>query len=694
MALPTTISDVVLKNNAVQYVGPFISAAGNVYAIFQDADPNDNILEMHKATDPTTSFSEVDAANHPDIVGLSFQTAISSFQEGDLIHIVVQSFDVGTASNVYYIRFDMSDDTWVDIDGAGDREVEITTDTTGGSIFSTGIVVLSTGKIRVVFRKAREKVMGTEFRRVGESNSTDGGKTWSAPAFVSFSGVEENHVSGKIVLPPSNSDQAIAAFSEFFPFGGDSPFFIRGISSGDTFRTIRDTGFLSIQEESPIAHSIAFLRSSTSKVRLFGKETAANGENPVSIEFDAFIDDTNPTFTITEMTTDFKLKAFATNNVPVICPAMDGSIVHVILASATDNDFYHMNDQDSDTWTTPVLARAGTNSLQVSTNLYTRSGTKRLAFITQEILVFKYDEVDIVAPVAPTGTGVQILPALGQSATGVHDTIGSGVQTFSPLSQNAVGLMQPSGVGVQTTPALAQSAVGLMHPNGVGVLTFPGLAQNASGLEKFIATAVQAFPSLLQSAAGLEKFIATAVLTLPGLAQLANGIEIFVATGVQDFPSLLQTASGTHVSGTTGTGVLAFPALVQLANGEEAFVAVGVQTLPGLFQLANGVEIFIATGIQILPALTQAGAGLHTEQPIGVGIQIFPSLIQAGLGGIPPVGVGIQTFPSLIQFAVGFDPGFALRFGPIRIDLAPVDMIEVAPDNVVVSEITIGITRR
>ena len=81
MALPVTISNVdVGPQNS--YHGPFKSSGGAFYTILLDSTSN-NLVEAHKATDPTVSFTEQDGTNRPNFVNNVL--SLNVFQDGDLL---------------------------------------------------------------------------------------------------------------------------------------------------------------------------------------------------------------------------------------------------------------------------------------------------------------------------------------------------------------------------------------------------------------------------------------------------------------------------------------------------------------------------------------------------------------------------------------------------------------------------------
>lgn len=143
MALPVTLTGVLLNatNMATARVGPFRSAAGNIYGVFLDSATN-TALDIYKATDPTDSFSQVATISHAAQI-LNWAAA----QVGDDIHIAVV-----TAGNVVvYSKFSMASDTFT-----------VSTETTGMTVTpltdpkKCSIAVRSDGDVLVLYGGAHE----------------------------------------------------------------------------------------------------------------------------------------------------------------------------------------------------------------------------------------------------------------------------------------------------------------------------------------------------------------------------------------------------------------------------------------------------------------------------------------------------------------------------------------------------------
>lgn len=233
MALPTTITGAAFASaHRHTYCGPLISSSGNVYVIAMVNGTTN--FGAYKATDPTSSFSEVDSANRPN-PGAMGNVSLNVCQDGDTIHIAAM-ITTPSAAFIYYAAFDMATDTW----GTALFPTGGSTTTTSdalGLVSSCDIAVLSTGTIRIVSQGAQVKVMGTAYAQVVHYVSTDSGSTWSAATTIN-GGTTDDYTGPRIVLPPANSDQCHILYRR----ATSGQLYQRAISSAGTLRTERATG--------------------------------------------------------------------------------------------------------------------------------------------------------------------------------------------------------------------------------------------------------------------------------------------------------------------------------------------------------------------------------------------------------------------------------------------------------------------
>lgn len=386
MALPVVISGVNMPGTR-HYIGPYISSAGNVYGIFRDST-NTAQLRAEKATDPTSSFAEVDSSNRP-VFGTAAVWALKTRQVGSIIHVA----GIETTDNqVWYAAFDTADDTWRDVDGSGNTEVNAASPSPGAAGGSIGLEVLGSGRIRIFYRGDDHKDMGTNYRSVYETHSDDGGNNWSTPVQVDKNTAADVDI-GEAVLPPNVSDQIYLYMQDTTNQTLD----VRGMASDNTLRTVRAPGIDGFQSSNPyqIGHGFGLTRSGQSQCRVC---RINNTQKLTVYRHRAYSDDT-------DFTTDDALDQVDGNNSTpasgiIDCIAYDSAndIIHSARRENTDNDLYLGEEDGSDSWTEEATAfRTGTFNF-ISCNVYVRAGNIRFALFYWETLSgYKYDEDDLGA---------------------------------------------------------------------------------------------------------------------------------------------------------------------------------------------------------------------------------------------------------------------------------------------------------
>ena len=642
MALPTTISGVVTGAQN-SFHGPFISSQGNVYVILHDSTTI-SLLEAWKATDPTSSFSEQDTSNRPNVS--SGAVCMNVVQVGDLLHVGQFGLDP------YYARFKMHDgssgDTWEDVTTTGgDQDQEISPDPNGTQL--SGDLAVRTGQsdVLAVFHYITEPDMGTNYERLAFDTKADltTGAWGGSPAYIGSNGMGVAvDVTGPRAVYEAVSGRTHVVFLED---GGTPALHHSSISSGDTETAngdIAESPAVHTTTAYPIGHGILFDRGGTKKIRF---PYIDDGSDISIVEFN---DADSPSYT-------FEDGVDGTNDVAIdngsinACLAVDDSTAHLMHVRTSDDDLYSANDADTDTWTAPASSFTGTVN-HISCNVIDRSGLK-LAHIIDDGGTIKYDE-DELAAVAPSGIIDQTLPSLTQSATA--SSVGGAIaQTLPSLTQSATALEIYTSTIAQTLPALTQSATASVAVPITATIgqTLPSLTQSATAALEYTATTAQTLPSLTQNATAAEKFEGPIVQTLPALSQSATAIESYPATISQTLPSLAQSATATSIVDITGAIIQTLPSLAQSATVVEIFTGTITQTLPALAQSANAISSTGISGsiIQTLPSLSQS-ATATLEYPATIN-QTLPALSQSVVAEITYSGGITQTLPALTQSAIG-----------------------------------------
>lgn len=166
-AFPTTISGVTfLPTQSQGRSRPYISSAGNVYFVFRDGSTNTD-LDVFKATDPTTSFSQTATLT---LTGSAVLHGVGSIQDGDNIHIATQD----DGDKLLYHVFSMSSDSFT----TSNEAVTSAIGTNVNAEKAISIELETGGDIIIFYQGASENVQGQKERvntayKVGGSWTVD-----------------------------------------------------------------------------------------------------------------------------------------------------------------------------------------------------------------------------------------------------------------------------------------------------------------------------------------------------------------------------------------------------------------------------------------------------------------------------------------------------------------------------------------
>jgi hypothetical protein len=230
---------------------------------------------------------------------------------------------------------------------------------------------------------------------------------------------------------------------------------------------------------------------------------------------------------------------------------------------------------------------------------------------------------------APSGAGVQTLPAMSQAGTGVLQPSATATQTLPSLNQAGTGRAEAEGSGAQTLAALTQAGSGSQAsgPSATAALTLARLAQAGTGALQPQGTAAQTLAAISQAGAGDEIFRGSAAQTLARLAQQAGGGHEALGSGGQTLAALTQ--AGTGIFGTvSGAGALTLAPLAQAGTGLMRPQAGAAQTLAALAQQGTGALPISGAGASGLPAIVM-GPGVALVIPIAVNEYPGPQPIPA-----------------------------------------------------------------
>lgn len=263
MALPLSLGTTVQMASVRGRCGPFISSAGNVYLILAD-NADRSILEIWKATDPTSSFSEADSANHRDLANVMIN--VDAVQVGDVLHIaVVEAVSTNNSGRVSYHTFNMATDAW-----ALNEEIVAAPSPTQ-TLSGVGIAVRSDGDVIVGYSGARDTVTMSNWARAKYARRESG--SWTVNVALDNGG-SDDWIVGCAVL--GSSDR-----THFFLLSDtDNDLFqrcLRSDNSLETFPAAIDATTGSGTNNGDIGTGVAFVDGGTTKIRVPYYDTTTQG---------------------------------------------------------------------------------------------------------------------------------------------------------------------------------------------------------------------------------------------------------------------------------------------------------------------------------------------------------------------------------------------------------------------------------
>jgi hypothetical protein len=379
MALPTTISGALWPTQGSGNLGPFLYGT-SVYICTNDAGG----VVMFKATDPTSSFSEVDASNAP--TGASQQYYMDSYFDGTYIHVM---WVTQTNPSTIYAKFDCSSDSWVDasdyggIGGAHSRTLYVPSDSP--TTFWGGITVRSDGDVIVVHPGENYSNMGGATQTVYYSR-IEGTSLTAGTSVADSGGKNDNYLYAYVVM--GSSDQCHFAYVR----DTDSDFYLRALSSGNALRTQRTNagtyggvsrGVFNVRASDRICFSV------------YGTSTTI-----YSIKFTHFTDDSSPSFEEDIATTPSIATTHPFNG--SLCNDTLNEYNYIANIYTGDSDIYIDSDVGTDppSWNglnSGSVIFSGITAVGVSANIFTRDNNRVFACLYNDSGTVKYDEFTLYA---------------------------------------------------------------------------------------------------------------------------------------------------------------------------------------------------------------------------------------------------------------------------------------------------------
>jgi hypothetical protein len=390
MALPVSLSG--LATGHATLAGPFKSSGGNYYFLGRSGTTA-NQIRAFKATDPTTSFSNVGtdfAVTGGTTRGI---LQVSAWQDGDTLHVAT-SCD-GAADDLLttytYHEFSMSSDSWT----LTNESIAANVATESDNINAGGISICkrsSTGEIVVVYNGASAVVSMAAYARVFGKRRT-AVNTWSANFVAHGSTAAIDYIAPVCTADPNN-DRVI-----FSCLGRTSnATHIGSLSSGNVAATSGTSLGPSITVSATstinagLVNLLAYNASGTTKVIVTVESTTAG---TFRIGYANAAD--TPTITSIALATsgDYPHRLFVD----------DTDDAWMLYRNTSDSDLYVRRSTDHGaTWTASGPTNAFTSTVSADVLLsnnarvsYTQGGNYVLGYVVNDGGTLKYNQYSIRA---------------------------------------------------------------------------------------------------------------------------------------------------------------------------------------------------------------------------------------------------------------------------------------------------------
>ena len=594
MALPVTITGLLVATTNNDTVSkPFISSAGNVYVVGKGTTTN--LLRAFKATDPTSSFSNV--GTDVTMTSTNAIQAVDAVQQGDLLHVITTDAAAATAVDLRYHVFDMSSDTWTTSNETVVNDYAVVAIATA---IHAAVSIRSDGDVIVLYNGPLVNISAADRETVYYARRESG--SWTVNVEVSNAGATSWYAGGVVL---GSSDR----MHFFFLDDGASDAYQRCLTSANSLET-----FPSAIDTTVNTTQISALQTGTSYVSGANTKVRYPWEDATGIILMSFKCDSADAPTMSKddgIDGAVPCESGAHRN----SMSADGTRLWCAYVFATDSDIYTLSNANDAGWDAPALF-AVENSNGIRTNIYTRSGSVVLAMVYNSSSNTLYNEKvlataaafdqDVTASVTWTGEAV----AAGGSAwssTATASVTWSGASTAtSNLDSDATALLTWNGRSFAAS-AFDQDAAASLTWVGSSItaasatdwssaatasLTWNGAAISAS---RWIATASSAaFGGVVgaSTAAGPLSAAAVASLTWNGVSTSASAWDADALTSVtwtgvdaggaveDGDASLIAAASVTFSSASTADSAVAIDVAAVLAwAGVDATPAVGLSDI-------------------------------------------------------------------------------------------------------------------
>lgn len=449
---------------------PVHAVSGAFYQVIHDLTAND--LKMMKASDPTSSWSEVDSAgaptNEPQSTGWLISVADSTY-----IHVAVLYNNY-----TYYSRFDHTSDAW-------DNTIvdeEITTPGSTAAFRWASIAVRSDGDVIICYSGASEAVKGDQKQRVDYMRRESGSWTYD----IALDGGGDEHY-GNPNCDVGTNDGIHFVWQNTDDPANDPPvsWITSGLSgalmqartldsSNNLSTTVTDVGDTTAGNLLGIPNIVSLDNSGSELIKAFGWQPSITANNFYEDASDDIAYSSNYGNSLTPAVR-------VADEMAAMCLAVDGTVPYLAYVSGTNQDIYWTKTNVlGSSWDTPTVLESSVTGFWCSAAVFARGAATVLGVTWNTITGVEYSEYVIDAG-ATTATAT-----INFSAT---LTVGGGTQFASATATVSATLAATATNLASATATTSATQAGSGTNLGYATATHIGLLIAGGGSLLSTATA-------------------------------------------------------------------------------------------------------------------------------------------------------------------------------------------------------------
>jgi hypothetical protein len=329
-------------------------------------DTDNSIFGVWKAADPTGSWSFV--SDSAIVLAGNVQSYWAFQTASEHIHVVTQE----SGGRVSYHKFNPATDLWEIADETVDDTVNAAIGVTQCGV---AVSVRTDGDIIVLYTDHDGSDASVSYAR-RESGSWTSGTDVASSAGNDF-------IAGSIVR---GSSDRMHLFYTYDPSAGDNQARHRTLTSANSLQTEQTLDAAVFTGIHSFTHGDL---TGTNDIAIGRTTDAASSVITVSEAASADV----PSWSHTSVS---DAAADSQNGSPVASVSTDGTDLHLLYSRDSDNDLYRDKDTGSG-WGADVATQTGVTANRVSTNVFSRGGSTRFAYLWDDAGTVKYGEISLAA---------------------------------------------------------------------------------------------------------------------------------------------------------------------------------------------------------------------------------------------------------------------------------------------------------